>query len=240
MNEEFAKQLCLKVTYGGVLSAEEKPVWDAFMETEVGQQYLSQSSEMRLALSGIAKVDLIPEAPQDLAERFLKTYRGKIEGSQSAVYFLGMLSAAFLLIGMTAGWQKGLVNYVAMLLLAGVLIGVPTFIVHFHNLRLRQENDVMGFLKKSHVEAKQISNRLAGIVVFLLPSLVLGAYWFWREGFDSGLKNFSWCLAFSLLATGISVVINRRNFRKKDPEAFDWWQDELQQLDAGTGSANHS
>jgi len=232
MNEEFAKQLCLKVVYGGVLSAEEKPVWDAFMETEVGQQYLSQGREMRLALSGIAKVDLIPEAPQDLAESFLKTYRGKIEASQSAVYFLGILSAAFLLLGMTEGWQKGFVNHVAMLLLAGVFITVPTLIMHFHNLRLREENDLIGFLKESHVKAKQIPNRVAGIVMFLLPSLILGAYWFWREGFDSGLKNFTWCLALSLLVTGISGVISRRNFRKKDPEAFDWWQDELQRMDS--------
>ena len=232
MNEEFAKQLCLKVAYGGVLSAEEKPAWDAFMETEVGQQYLSQSSEMRLTLSGIAKVDLIPEAPQDLAESFLKTYRGKIESSQSAVYFLGMLSAAFLLVGMSEGWQKGFVNHVAMLLLAGVFIAVPTLIVHLHNRRVREENDLIAFLKESHVKAKQTPNRVAGIVMFLLPSLILGAYWFWRQDFDSGLKNFTWCLTCSLLVTGISVVISRRNFRKKDPEAFDWWQDELYRMDS--------
>ena len=232
MNEEFAKQLCLKVAYGGVLSAEEKPAWDAFMETEVGQQYLSQSSEMRLTLSGIAKVDLIPEAPQDLAESFLKTYRGKIESSQSAVYFLGMLSAAFLLVGMSEGWQRGFVNHVAMLLLAGVFIAVPTLIVHLHNRRVREENDLIAFLKESHVKAKQTPNRVAGIVMFLLPSLILGAYWFWRQDFDSGLKNFTWCLTCSLLVTGISVVISRRNFRKKDPEAFDWWQDELYRMDS--------
>ncbi len=213
------------------MSAEEKPVWDAFMETEVGQQYLTQSSEMRLSLSRIAKVDLIPEAPLDLAESFLKTYRGKIEASQSAVYFLGMLSAAFLLLGMTEGWQRGFVNHVTMLLLAGVFIAVPTLIVHFHNLRLREENDLIAFLKESHVKAKQIPSRVAGIVMFLLPSLMLGAYWFWREGFDSGLQNFTWCLTFSLLVTGISVVITRRNFRKKDPDAFDWWQDELHRMD---------
>ena len=232
MNEELAKQLCLKVAYGGVLSAEEKPMWDAFMETEVGQQYFRQSSEMRLSLSEIAKVDLMPEAPQDLAESFLKSYRGKIEASQSAVYFLGMLSAAFLLLGMTEGWQKGFVNHVAMLLLAGVFIAVPTLIVHVHNRRVREENDLIGFLKESHVKAKQIPNRVAGIVMFLLPSLILGAYWFWREDFDSGLKNFTWCLTCSLLITGISVVISRYNFRKKDPEAFDWWQDELQRMDS--------
>ena len=231
MNEELAKQLCLKVAYGGVLSAEEKPMWDAFMETEVGQQYFRQSSEMRLSLSEIAKVDLMPEAPQDLAESFLKSYRGKIEASQSAVYFLGMLSAAFLLLGMTEGWQKGFVNHVAMLLLAGVFITVPILIMHFHNLRLREENDLIGFLKESHVKAKKIPNRVAVIVMFLLPSLILGAYWFWREGFDSGLKNFTWCLALTLLVTGVSVCISRSNFRKKDPDAFDWWQDEIQRMD---------
>ena len=231
MNEELAKQLCLKVAYGGVLSAEEKPMWDAFMETEVGQQYFRQSSEMRLSLSEIAKVDLMPEAPQDLAESFLKSYRGKIEASQSAVYFLGMLSAAFLLLGMTEGWQKGFVNHVAMLLLAAVFIAVPTLIVHVHNRRVREENDLIGFLKDSHVKAKQIPNRVAGIVMFLLPSLILGAYWFWREGFDSGLKNFAWCLALTLLVTGVSVCISRSNFRKKDPDAFDWWQDEIQRMD---------
>ena len=69
------------------MSAEEKPMWDTFMETEVGQQYLRQSSEMRLCLSEIAKMNLIPDAPQDLAEIFLKTYRSKIEAPQSAVYF---------------------------------------------------------------------------------------------------------------------------------------------------------
>ena len=201
------------------------------MKTDSGQQYRSQSTEMRLALNGIAKVDLIPEAPLNLAESFLKTYRGKIESSQLAVYFLGMLSAAFLLLGMSEGWERGFVNHVAMLLLAGVFIAVPTLIVHLHNRRVREENDLIAFLKESHVKAKQTPNRVAGIVMFLLPSLILGAYWFWREGFDSGLKNFTWCLTCSLLVTGISVVISRRNFRKKDPEAFDWWQDELQRME---------
>lgn len=232
MNEEFEKQLCLKVIYGGDLSSEEKPVWDAFMKTDSGQQYLSQSTEMRLALNGIAKVDLIPEAPLDLAESLLKTYRGKIESSQSAVYLLGMLSAAFLLIAVSEGWQKGFVNHVAMSLLAGVLIAVPTLIVHMHNIRLRDENDLIGFLKESHVKAKRIPSRVAGVVIFVLPSLTLGAYWFWREGFDSGLKIFTWCLTFSLLVTGISVFISRRSFRKENPDAFDWWQDELQRMDS--------
>ncbi len=161
------------------------------METGVGQQCLSQSSEMCVALSGIAKVDLIRKAPQDLAEIFLKTYRGKIEASQSAVYFLGILSAAFLLLGMSEGWQKGFVNHVAMLLLAAVFIAVPTLIVHLHNRRVREEDDLIGFLKESHVKAKQIPNQVAGIVMFLLTSLILDAYWFWRQDFDSGLKNFT-------------------------------------------------
>ena len=174
-----------------LLKRKEKPVWDAFMETGVGQQCLSQSSEMCVALSGIAKVDLIRKAPQDLAEIFLKTYRGKIESSQLAVYFLGMLSAAFLLLGMTEGWQKGFVNHVAMLLLAAVFIAVPTLIVHLHNRRVREEDDLIGFLKESHVKAKQIPNQVAGIVMFLLTSLILDAYWFWRQDFDSGLKNFT-------------------------------------------------
>ena len=132
---------------------------------------------------------------------------------------------------MTEGWQKGFVNHVAMLLLAGVFITVPTLIMHFHNLRLREENDLIGFLKESHVKAKKIPNRVAVIVMFLLPFLILGAYWFWREGFDSGLKNFTWCLALTLLVTGVSVCISRSNFRKKDPDAFDWWQDEIQRMD---------
>ena len=191
MNEEFAKQLCLKVVYGGVLSAEEKPVWDAFMETGVGQQCLSQSSEMCVALSGIAKVDLIRKAPQDLAEIFLKTYRGKIKASQSAVNFQACCHLQFLLLGMTEGWQKGFVNHVAMLLLAAVFIAVPTLIVHLHNRRVREEDDLIGFLKESHVKAKQIPNQVAGIVMFLLTSLILDAYWFWRQDFDSGLKNFT-------------------------------------------------
>jgi len=230
MNEGFEKQLCLKVIYGGDLSAEEKPVWDAFMKTDSGQQYLSQSTEMRLALNGIAKVN--PEAPPDLAESFLKTYRGKIESSQSAVYLLGMLSAAFLLISVSEDWQKGFVNHVAMSLLAGVFIPVPTLIVYMHNIRMRDENDLIGSLKESHVKAKRIPSRVAGVVMFLPPSLTLGAYWFYRDGFDSGLKIFTWCLIFSLLVTGISIFISRRLFRRENPEVFDWWQDELYRMDS--------
>ncbi len=175
-----------------LLKRKEKPVWDAFMETGVGQQCLSQSSEMCVALSGIAKVDLIRKAPQDLAEIFLKTYRGKIKASQSAVNFQACCHPQkFLLLGMTEGLQKGFVNHVAMLLLAAVFIAVPTLIVHLHNRRVREEDDLIGFLKESHVKAKQIPNQVAGIVMFLLTSLILGAYWFWRQDFDSGLKNFT-------------------------------------------------
>ena len=108
MNEELAKQLCLKVVYGGVLSEEEKPVLDSFIETEAGQQYLSQSREMRLVLTGIAKVDLIPAVPQDLAKSFVATYRGKSKTSQSAVCFYGnvisRISAACPLHGIARGF----------------------------------------------------------------------------------------------------------------------------------------
>ena len=44
--------------------------------------------------------------PQDLAESFSKTYRGMIEASQFAGCFLGMLSVAFVLVGMLEVWQK--------------------------------------------------------------------------------------------------------------------------------------
>ena len=232
MNEEFAKQLCLKVVYGGVLSEEEKPVWDSFIETEAGQQYLSQSSEMRLVLAGIARVDLIPTVPQNLAKSFVATYRCKIETSQSGVYLLGMLSVAFLLLGSSEWLREGFSNHAAMSLLAGVFLGMPALITHVHNKRVRSENDVIGFLKENHVKAKRISNRFVSVVMVLLPSLALGAYWFWREDFDSGLKNFTWCLVFSLIVTGISLGVSRVVWRRANPEAYDWWQDELQQMDS--------
>ena len=232
MNEEFAKQLCLKVVYGGVLSEEEKPAWDSFIETEAGQQYLSQSSEMRLVLTGIAKVDLIPAVPQDLAKSFVATYRGKIETSQSAVCFMGMLSVVFLLLAVSEGLQEGFVHRVAMLLLAGAFIGIPALIANMHNSRVRRENDVIGFLKENHVKGKRIWNRIFSVIILLAPSLMIGGYWYWQEGLDRGLANFTWCLVFSLIVTGISLGVSRVLWRRENPKAFDWWHDELQQMDS--------
>ena len=232
MNEELAKQLCLKVVYGGVLSEEEKPVLDSFIETEAGQQYLSQSREMRLVLTGIAKVDLIPAVPQDLAKSFVATYRGKSKTSQSAVCFMGMLSAAFLLLALFTALQEGFVHRVAMSLLAGAFIGIPALIANMHNSRVRRENDVIGFLKENHVKGKRIWNRIFSVIILLAPSLMIGGYWYWQEGLDRGLANFTWCLVFSLIVTGISLGVSRVLWWRANPEAFDWWHDELQRMDS--------
>ncbi|MEE2642344.1 MAG: hypothetical protein VX768_17060 [Planctomycetota bacterium] len=232
MNEEHAKQLCLKVVYGGALSIEEKPVWDAFMETDSGKQYLSQSSEMRLALNGIAKVDLIPEPPQDLADSFVEAYRRMSEKSQSAARLMTLISAAAFLLALAEGWQAGFVREVAMLLIAGTCGCISALIAIFHNHRVRKENDLIGFLKKGHTKANRIFGLLVGAILVFLPPLAIGAYDFLQQDFASGLRKSIWCLAFMLVVMGIHPFLSRLQLRKEDPDAFDWWQNELKRNDS--------
>ncbi len=69
-----------------------------------------------------------------------------------------------------------------MSLLTSALIAVPTLIVHIRNGRVRDEQDLTGFLKGSHVKAKRIRNQ---VVVPLCDC----------------------CLRCSLLLTGFGVTV---------------------------------
>ena len=42
-----------------------------------------------------------------------------------------------------------------MLLLVGIFIAVPKLIVHLHNIRVREKDDLTGFLTENHVKAKK-------------------------------------------------------------------------------------
>ena len=59
MSQELAKQLCLKVIYGGELTGEETLVVESFTQTVAGQEYMSMSQEMKNTLEEIADVELL-------------------------------------------------------------------------------------------------------------------------------------------------------------------------------------
>ena len=59
-----------KVIYGGELTPEETPVFESFVQTDTGQQYLSRSREMKDTLNNIANVELVAEDQSAMINRF--------------------------------------------------------------------------------------------------------------------------------------------------------------------------
>ena len=228
MNQELAKQLCLKMIYGGKLTSEETLLFESFTQTVAGQQYLAMSQEMKAALDDIAHVELTAVAKSVMIERFTKLLQKNSATAQKrfplALWLLiGPLSALALLSGLTYGG-----NLITVLLLSVVALFIILLaIMKNHQRQLQNETNLFQRMKTDHAHSQKFSNRVLAILIFLVPSVWVGWIFYQLHGVTSGMKHFSLCLSFSLLITWLLVSISNKSVRSQDPEVWDWWQEEL-------------
>lgn len=228
MNQELARQLCLKMIYGGKLTNEENLLFESFTQTAAGQQYFATSQEMKAALDNIAHVELTSVAKSVMIERFTKLIQKNATATQKrfplALWLLiGPLSVLALLSGLTFGG-----NLITVLILSVVALFIILLaIMRNHHRQLQNETNLFQRMKTDHAHSQKLSNRVLAILIFLVPSIGGGCIFYQLYGITAGMKHFSLCLSFSLLITWLLVRISNKSLRSQDPEVWDWWQEEL-------------
>ncbi|MCH2123615.1 MAG: hypothetical protein MK165_02410 [Pirellulaceae bacterium] len=230
MNQELARQLCLKMIYGGKLTSEENLLFESFTQTAAGQQYFATSQEMKAALDNIAHVELTSVAKSVMIERFTKLLQKNAAAAQKrfplALWLLiGPLGVLALLSGLTFGG-----NLITVLILSVVALFIILLaIMRNHHRQLQNETNLFQRMKTDHCHAQKLSNRVLAILIFLIPSIGGGWIFYQLHGITAGMKHFSLCLSFSLLITWLLIRISNKSVRSQDPEVWDWWQEELRE-----------
>ena len=228
MNEELARQLCLKVIYGGELTPEETPVFESFVQTDTGQQYLSRSREMKDTLNNIASVELVAEDQSAMINRFENLLKQNAIESQkkfplAVSLLIGPISVLLGISMLTQGWTG------VTPLLVGVLaiFGFLAIVLWKHNQRLMNEENVYELMTASLIRSRELPSRVVALLMPGLPAILAGWGFYQFDGPESGMKYFTLCLVFTLSVTWLLTTISKYSSRSSDPEGWDWWQDGL-------------
>lgn len=229
MNEELARQLCLKVIYGGELTSEETPVFESFVQTATGQQYMSSSREMKDTLNNIASVELVAEDKSAMIDRFETILKQNAVESQkrfplAVLLLIGPISVLLLISMLTFGWT----GVTPLLLGALAIFGFLAIVMWKHNRRLMNEENVYELMTASHTRSRELPSRVVTLLMPILPAILTGWIFYQFDGPESGVKYFSLCLVFTLGVTWLLTTISRNTARSGDPEVWDWWQEGLQ------------
>ncbi len=231
MNEELAKKLCLKVVYGGHLSAEEKRVWEAYRQTEAGQDFLKGCSEMKHFLDDMATIELTPTPPTDLKVRFETLIKTQIERSRYGWrgWAFWLLPTTTIVAALMTGWSYWTSGWFAQLplFLFGIICGGLASLVGIYCRKMiSAQTDLTEYLKDQHHRANTLTSRVATILVFLTVPLAGGFVEYYRIGWERGVLAFVTMLVMS----GFFLIlhwIRRRELRQADPDLWQWWDEEL-------------
>ncbi|MED5447422.1 MAG: hypothetical protein VX304_04790 [Planctomycetota bacterium] len=228
MNEELARQLCLKVIYGGELTSEETPVFESFVQTDTGQQYLSRSREMKDTLNNIANVELVAEDQSAMINRFENLLKQNAIESQkkfplAVSLLIGPISVLLLISMLTFGWT----GVTPLLIGALAIFGFLAIVLWKHNQRLMNEENVYELMTASHIRSRELPSRVVALLMPVLPAILAGWGFYQFDGPESGMKYFTLCLVFTLGVTWLLTTISKNSSRSGDPEVWDWWQDGL-------------
>ena len=97
---EDAKKACLKRSFGGALDDREQELLSTFLATEEGQQYMTESNEMKSLLAGVATVEPI-DSTQMVAD-FEAMMRGRLQTARRTMpWALLCTSGLWTIIGIT-------------------------------------------------------------------------------------------------------------------------------------------
>ena len=234
MNEELAKKLCLKVVYGGHLSAEEKRVWEAYRQTEAGQAFLQGSNEMKSYLSTMATVQLIPDPPANLKQRFEVLVREKIKPEPAwrkvarwcSTLITVLLILFFLWLLLTEGWSDKLSALLFVIALLGLSLGLGSLGTR-HGKKLLAQTDLANYLKQTHRQSKTLPNRIAAIACLMIVPVTIGLFRYHTNGLERALYEFFGILIIQGIGMAWYCYLIRRQ-RAADPDVWEWWENELE------------
>tara|TARA_B110000495_G_C23036854_1_gene619578 strand:+ start:3223 stop:3924 length:702 start_codon:yes stop_codon:yes gene_type:complete len=231
MNEETTKKLCLKVLYGGHLTAEEKLVWEAYQQTDSGQTFTKESSEMKNFLDDMATVELAPDPPADLKMRFESLIKAQIDKSRTGWMGLAFWIAPTMtvLVALIASWSyltMGWFDQLPLLLFFTICMGLASLIGIHCRETISAQTDLAGYMKDNHRRAKNLSSRVATVFLVLAVPLAGGIMEYFRVGWERGILAF----IMMLVIFGCNMMFiwcRRQALRRSDPEAWQWWDQEL-------------
>ncbi len=236
MNEELAKKLCLKVVYGGHLSAEEKPVWEAYRQTKTGQAFLQGSNEMKSYLSDMATVQLIPDPPADLKQRFESIIRQRIKQAAPGFWMKALRWNMALVIGLvfllfcwtlyTDGWSRQGWNSLILMAGLGLFLGLGSLGTR-HGKKLLAQTDLANYLKQTHRQSKTLPNRIAVIACLVIVPVTMGLFRYHTDGMERAIFEVCGVLIAQCLGLAWCYYLMRRQ-RAADPDAWEWWENELE------------
>ncbi|MEM6692711.1 MAG: hypothetical protein AAF664_25005 [Planctomycetota bacterium] len=227
MNQEFARQYCLKAVHGGELSSAERRVLDSFLQTDVGQEYLKESNELKSHLNQIASIDLVPDPPADLKERFEALITEQIKTSRKGFWILSAILV--LLCGISLVWflLNGWSDSLIMPIIAVGCFGFCILAASASNRQILGSDDVTGQLRASRQALTTSWSRILGLALTLLPfALVIGAGYY-HYGLMTAALLFTAHLILSLILIWFIFVNQRNKLRRRDSEAWDWWEGEM-------------
>lgn len=233
MSEETAKKLCLKVLYGGRLSAEEKPVWEAYLQTSSGQEFLKGSTEMKTFLDDMATVELVSAPPADLKVRFETLIREHMEESRSgwrglAFWVLPTMTVSAAILTGWGYWATGWFDQLPLLLFGIICMSLASLIGIYCRKAITAQTDLTEYLKDNHRRAKSLPRQIATVLVFLAVPMAGGLLQYYRVGWERGVLAFVTMLVLSSFFLTL-FWIQRRALRQADPDAWQWWDQELNQ-----------
>ncbi len=241
MNEELAKKLCLKVVYGGHLSAEEKPVWEAYRQTKTGQAFLQGSNEMKSYLSTMATVDLIPDPPADLKQRFEVIVREGFKQNRSSLWFkvprwygtllIGLLLLLFFWSLFTEGWSTQLSKLLIVIVSLGLPICIGFLLIRHYQKLFSSQTDLAEHFKQAHRRSKKLPSRIAVAVCFIMVPFAFGLFRYHTDGMERAIFEVCGVLIAQCLGLAWCYYLMRRQRRElkaSDPDVWEWWENELE------------
>ena len=241
MSEELAKKLCLKVVYGGHLSAEEKRVWEEYRQTEAGQAFLQRSNEMRSYLSDMATVQLIPDPPADLKQRFESIVQERFKQNRSSLWFkvprwcgtllIGLLWLLFFWSLFTEGWSDKLSKLLIVIVSLGLPICIGSLLIRYSQKLFSSQTDLAEHFKQAHRRSKKLPSRIAVAACFIMTPFAFGLFRYHTHGLERGLFDFCGVLITSCIIMTFCYCLMRRQrnaLKASDPDVWEWWENELE------------
>lgn len=236
MDTKEIRTLCLKHVYGASLAETERGLVDDYVQTADGADYLRECREMKVLLKSVADINIKPVDHEAMVERFESSVRQSFNKTvfipwwqaNSVPIILGLMAGLF--IAFDDGWSA--INIV--LLVICVLWLITDCYQRYFCAKVLNRSDLYEYAKASRRRSDRILQSLPGLTLLtVLVGLAIAAvsyatYWGYREYGVLAPAIVIFVLIDTVAVVAI-VVYQSRKLKRSDPEAWDWWTEEIKE-----------